>query len=175
LVKHANWKPLIDNMFLDRATRDIEGEDEAYNFASRNTLGGLLVFACFFDKKKGGFAKDPCFMVIALPSTGLDVSNLALTSDEVWGEDKLIHRSGLPVTDTGNNPLRPVCGTVGSECLLGLYPVPVRDSILKTPLVWCMNGDVVFSVGSSAYKSSMDNEITGWLGVGEPKETEYHR
>jgi hypothetical protein len=58
-------------MFLDGATRDIKGEDEAYKFASLNTLGGLLVFARFFDKKKGAFAKDPCFMVIALPSTGI--------------------------------------------------------------------------------------------------------
>jgi hypothetical protein len=38
-----------------------------------------------------------------------------------------------------------------------------------------MNGDVVFSVGSAPHKSSVHNEITGWLGVSEPKETEYHR
>jgi hypothetical protein len=57
-------------MFLDGATRDIKGEDEAYKFASCNALGGLLVFACFFDKKKGAFAKDPCFMVIAPPQQG---------------------------------------------------------------------------------------------------------
>jgi hypothetical protein len=100
-------------------------------------------------------------MVIALSSTGLDGSTLTLMSDEVWGEDKLIHLSGLPVTDTGDNPLSPVCGTVRSACLLGLYPVPVRDSILKTPLIWCMHGDVVLSVGSPPYKGSMDNEITG--------------
>jgi hypothetical protein len=116
------------------------------------------------DKKKGAFAKDPCFMVIAVPLTGLDGPALTLTSDEVWGENKLIRLSGLPVTDTGDDPVSPICGTVGSECLLGLYPVPVRDSIMKTPLVWCLKGDVVFSVGSSPHKGSMDNEITGWLG-----------
>jgi hypothetical protein len=110
-------------------------------------------------------------MVIALPSTDLDGPALALTSDKVWGEDKLIHLSGLPVTDTGEDPLIPICGTVGSECLLGVYPVPFRDSILKTPLVWCMNGDVVFSVGSAPHKSSVDNKIMGWIGVSEPKET----
>jgi hypothetical protein len=103
-----------------------------------NALGGLLIFAHFFDKKKGAFANDPCFMVITLPSTGLDVSAL-----EVWGKEKLVHLSGLPVTDTCDDPLSPVCGTFGSECLLGLYPVPVRELIMKTPLVWCMSGDVV--------------------------------
>jgi hypothetical protein len=119
---------------------------------------------------KGAFANDPCFMVIVLPWTGLDDPALTLTPDEVWGEDKLVHLSGLPVTDTGDDPLSPICGTVGSECLLGLYPVPVGYSILKTPLVWCMNNNVVFSVGSSPHKCSMDNEITGWIGVSEPKE-----
>jgi hypothetical protein len=138
-------------------------------FASRNAVGGLLVFTLFFDKKKGAFAKDPCFMAIAVPSTGLDGPALTLTSDKVWGEDKLVHLSGLPVTDTGKDPLSPLCGTVGSECLLGMYPVLVRDLILKTPLVWCMNGDVVFSVGSSPHKGFVDNEITGWRGVNEPK------
>jgi hypothetical protein len=92
-------------------------------------------------------------MVIALPSTGPDGPALALTSDEVWGEDKLIHLSGLPVTNTGDNPLSPVRGMVGSECLSGLYPVPIRDAIQRTPLVWCMNGDVVFSVGSATHKA----------------------
>jgi hypothetical protein len=55
----------------------------------------------------------------------------------------------------GDDPLSPVCGTLGSESLLGLYPVPVRDSILNTPLVWYMNGNVVFSVGSSPHKGSV--------------------
>jgi hypothetical protein len=162
-------------MFFDGATRDIKGEEEAFKFASCNALVGLLVFAQVFSKKKGAFAKDPFFIVVAIPLTGLEGPTLTLTSDEVWGKDKLIYLSGLPVTDTGKAPLNPVCGTVRSECLLGLYPVPLRDSILKTPLIWCMNGDVVFSVGSSPHKGSMDNEITGWLGVNESKETEYHR
>jgi hypothetical protein len=110
-------------------------------------------------------------MVIALPSTGLDGPALTLTSDQVCGKDKLMHLSSLPVTNMGDNPLSPVCGTFGS--LLGLYPVPIRDSILKTPLFWYMNGDMVLSVGSTPHKSSVDNKITGWLGVSEPKETEY--
>jgi hypothetical protein len=38
-----------------------------------------------------------------------------------------------------------------------------------------MNGDLVFSVGSAPHKGSVDNKITGCLGVSEPKETEYHR
>jgi hypothetical protein len=33
-VKCANWKSLLDNMFLDGATRDIKGEDEAYKLTS---------------------------------------------------------------------------------------------------------------------------------------------
>jgi hypothetical protein len=156
-------------MYLNSATMDIKGEDEAYKFTSRNALRGLLIFTCFFDKEKGALTKDPCFMVITLPLTGLDGPALTLMSDEVWGKDKLIHLSGLPVTDTGKDPLSPLCGTVGSECLLGMYPVLVRDLILKTPLVWCMNGDVVFSVGSSPHKGFVDNEITGWRGVNEPK------
>jgi hypothetical protein len=161
-------------MFLDGATRDIKGEDEAYKFASRNTLG-LLVFTRFFDKNKGAFTKDPCFMVIALPSTGLDGPTLTLAPDEIWGKDKLIHLSGLPVTDTGNDPMSPICGTVGSEFILDMFPVPVGYLILKTPMVWCMNSDVVFSVGSSPHKGSVDKEITGWFSISEPKETEYHR
>jgi hypothetical protein len=114
-------------------------------------------------------------MVIALPSTGLDGPTLTLMSDEVWGEDKLVHLLGLPVAYTGDDPMIPVCGTVSSACLLGLYRISFRDLILKTPLVWCMNGDVVFSVGSSPHKGSVDNKITGWIGVRDPKETEYHR
>jgi hypothetical protein len=159
-------------MYIDGATRNIKWEDEAYKFTPRNALGGLLVFIRFFDKEKDAFTKDPCFLVIALPSTGLDDPTHTLTPDEVWGKDKLIHLSGFPVTDTGCDPLSPICGTVGSECLSGLYLVPIRDSILKNPLVWCMNSDVVFSVGSTPHKSSVDNKITGWLGVSEPNETE---
>jgi hypothetical protein len=174
-VKCANWKSLIDNMFFDGTTKDIKGEDEAYKFASRNALGDLLVFTRFFDKKKGEINKDPCFMVIALPLTGLDGPVLTLTTDEVWGEDKLIYLSGRRVTDTVDDPLSPVYGTVRSECLFGLYPVPFRDWILKKPLVWCMHSDMLFSVGSSPHKGSVENKITGWIGVSEPKEMEYHR
>jgi hypothetical protein len=100
---------------------------------------------------------------------------LSLTLDEIWGEDKVVHLSGLPVTNMGDDPLSPTCGIVGSTCLLGLYPGTIRHLILKTPLVWCMNGDVVCSVGSAPYKSSIYNEMMGWLGFSEPKETEYHR
>jgi hypothetical protein len=53
-------------------------------------------------------------MVIALPSMGLDGPDITLTSDEVWGDGKLLHLSGLPVADTRDDPLSPVCGTVGS-------------------------------------------------------------
>jgi hypothetical protein len=81
-VKCATWKLLLNNMYLDSATRDLKGEDEAYTFASWNALGGLLVFARFFDTEKKAFTKDPCFMVIALPLTGLDGTALTLTSDE---------------------------------------------------------------------------------------------
>jgi hypothetical protein len=42
-------------------------------------------------------------------------------------------------------------------------------------MVWCMNDNVVFSVGSNPYKTSVDDEIMGWLGVSEPKETDCHR
>jgi hypothetical protein len=97
-VKCATWKYLLDN----------QGEDEAYKFASRNALGGILVFARFFDPEKKAFAQDPCFMVIAPPSTGMDDRALTLMLDEVWGDDKLVHLSGLPVTDTENDPLSPV-------------------------------------------------------------------
>jgi hypothetical protein len=38
-----------------------------------------------------------------------------------------------------------------------------------------MNGNVVLSLGSSPHKGSVDNEITGWLGISEPKKAEYHR
>jgi hypothetical protein len=119
-IKRATWKSLLDNLYLDSATHDLKGEDDAYEFTSRNALGGLLVLASFFDPETKSFAQDPCFMVIALPSTCLDGPALTLTSDEVWGDDKLVHLLGLPVTDTGENPLSPVYGMVGSECLSGL-------------------------------------------------------
>jgi hypothetical protein len=32
-----------------------------------------------------------------------------------------------------------------------------------------------FLSGIRLHKGSVDNEITGWLGVGDPKEKEYHR
>jgi hypothetical protein len=114
-------------------------------------------------------------MVIALPSTGLDDPALTLTSDKGWGDDKLVHLSGIPVANMGDNPLSLVCGTVRSECLSGLYPIQIRKEIIRTPLVWCMNGDVVFSVGSAPHKTSVDNKIMGWRGVGDPKETDYYR
>jgi hypothetical protein len=99
-VKRATWKSLINNLYLDHATHDLKGEDEAYKFASRNAIGGILLFASFFDPEKKYFAHDPCFMVIVLPSTGLEGPALALTSDEVWGGDKFLHLSGIQVTDT---------------------------------------------------------------------------
>jgi hypothetical protein len=71
-VKRTTWKSLLDNMYFNSATRDLKGDDEAYKFASRNALGGLLVFTRFFYKEKQTFAKDPCFVIVALPSTGLD-------------------------------------------------------------------------------------------------------
>jgi hypothetical protein len=156
-------------MYLDSATHGLMGEDKAYKLPSRNALGIILVFARFFDPEKKAFAQDPCFMVIALPSTGMNVPALTLTPDEVWGDNKLVHLSGLPVTDTGDNPLSPLCGMVGSECLSGLYPLPIIEAILRKHLVWCMNGDVVFSVGFAPYKTSVDNEIMGCLGVNDPK------
>jgi hypothetical protein len=102
------------------------------------------MFTRFLDPETESFAQDPFFMVIALPSTDLNDPALTLTSDEVWGDDKLLHLSVLPVTDTGEVPLSPICGTVGSEYISGLYPTPIAGSILKTPLVWCLNGDVDF-------------------------------
>jgi hypothetical protein len=51
-------------------------------------------------------------MLIVLPSTGIDGPVLTLTSDEVWGRDKLIHLSGLPVTNTEDEPVITICGTV---------------------------------------------------------------
>jgi hypothetical protein len=86
-----------------------------------------------------------------------------------------VHLLILPVTDIGDDPISPVCGTVGSECLSDRYPFPIRESILITPLVWCMHGDVVFLVSSVPHKTTVDNKITGWIGVNDPKETDYHR
>jgi hypothetical protein len=59
-------------------------------------------------------------MEIMLPSMGLGSLALALMSDKVWVDDKLLHLSGLPVTDTGEDPLSSLCGTTDSECLSGL-------------------------------------------------------
>jgi hypothetical protein len=68
-------------------------------------------------------------MVISLLSTGLDIPALALTSDGVWDDDKLLHLSGLPVTYMGEDPLSPLCGTVGSKMLFRPlpHPYPERD------------------------------------------------
>jgi hypothetical protein len=98
VVKCATLKSLLDNLYLDHATHNLKGEDQAQNIASRNTLGGILVFTSFFDPEAKSFAHGPCFMVIALPSIGLDVPTLTLTSDKVWGEYKFLHLLGLPVT-----------------------------------------------------------------------------
>jgi hypothetical protein len=114
-------------------------------------------------------------MVIGMSSKCLDGSALTPTSDEVWGDDKLLHLLGLPVTYTGEDPISPVYGTVGSECFSGLYPTPIRCAILKTPLVWCMNRQLDFLVGSAPHKMLSDDEITGWLNVNDPKQMEYHR
>jgi hypothetical protein len=117
-VKCATWKSLLNNMYLDSATRDLKGEDEANNWKNP----GIRLF--FYPETKA-FAQDPCFMVIALPSTGMDGPALTLMVDKVWGDDKLVHLSGLPVTDMGDDPLSPICDTVGSECISGLYPIPI--------------------------------------------------
>jgi hypothetical protein len=70
----------------------------------------------------------------------------------------------------GDDPISPVCDTIGSEYLSGVYPIP----IIRTPLVWCINGDVVFLVGSAPHKTTVDDKITRWLGVNKPKETDCH-
>jgi hypothetical protein len=85
-------------MYLDGATCDLKGEDEADKFTSRNALGGLLVFTRFFNPETKAFTRDPCIMVIALPSTGLDGSALTLMVDEIWGDDKLTFRASLSRT-----------------------------------------------------------------------------
>jgi hypothetical protein len=43
------------------------------------------------------------------------------------------------------------------------------------PLECCINGDVFFLVGYAPHRTSVDNEIAGWLGVHDPKETDYDR
>jgi hypothetical protein len=47
-VKWGIWKSLLKNLYLEGATRNHKGYNEAYKYASRNALGGILVFACFF-------------------------------------------------------------------------------------------------------------------------------
>jgi hypothetical protein len=123
------------------------------------------VFARFFDPETKAFAQYPCFVVVVLPSTCLDGPALSQTSYAVWGDDKLMHLSGLPFTDMGDDQLRAVCSMVRVECISGLYPVPIREEVIRIPLVWCMNGDVVFLVGSAKNKTLADNEITGWIGL----------
>jgi hypothetical protein len=73
-MQRATCKSLLDNLYLNSATRDLKEDDEVYTFSSRNALGGILVFTCFFDPETKSLAQDPCFMVITLPSTGLDGS-----------------------------------------------------------------------------------------------------
>jgi hypothetical protein len=48
-VKQATWKSLLDNFYLEGATRNLKGDDEAYKYASRNALVGILVLVQFFD------------------------------------------------------------------------------------------------------------------------------
>jgi hypothetical protein len=84
-------KCLLDNPYIDGATRDLKVEYEAYKFTSWNALGGILVFTRFTDLEAKTFSRDPCFMVIKLPSTGMDGPALTLTSEEVWVEDRLVH------------------------------------------------------------------------------------
>jgi hypothetical protein len=71
-IKLTTWKSLIDNLYLDNATHDLKGEEEAYKFAYRNALGGILVFTRFFNLETKSFTQDPCLMFIALTSTSLD-------------------------------------------------------------------------------------------------------
>jgi hypothetical protein len=138
-VKWATWKTLLNNLYLEGATHNLKGEHDAYTYTSPNALGCIKVLARFFDPMTQSFAPNPCFMAIALPSTGINASALTLPSDEVWGDDTLLHLLGLPVNDMGEYPFNPVCGTVGTECHSGLHPTPIRCTVLKTPLVWCMN------------------------------------
>jgi hypothetical protein len=56
-VERGTWKSLLDNMHFDDATHDLKGVDEAYNFASRNALGEILVFTRFLDPETKAFAR----------------------------------------------------------------------------------------------------------------------
>jgi hypothetical protein len=118
-VQLASLKSLLENMCLKAATRNLKGDDDVYKPASRNTLGGLLVHIRFFDAHKKAFTKEQCFMAIALSSTGVygTAITLTITPDEVVGGDKLLHFWGLPVTNTGEDLVSPVYGTVSSEFL----------------------------------------------------------
>jgi hypothetical protein len=51
-VKRATYKSLLNNMYLEGATRNLKGDDEAYKYASRNTLEGILVYAHFLIQTK---------------------------------------------------------------------------------------------------------------------------
>jgi hypothetical protein len=159
-------------MYLDAATHNLKGGDESYKYTSRNALGGLLVHTHFFDVKKMAFTPDLFFMVITLPSTGLDGPVLTLTSDEVWGADKLVHLLGLQVTNKEDKAISLVCDS--SECLSGQSPTPLRITILQTPLVWRMHGEIVFSVVSVSHSMANNDDITGWLGVKDLSKTQYH-
>jgi hypothetical protein len=46
-VKWETWKSLLDNLYLEGATHNLKGEDEAYKHASHNALGGILMFTTF--------------------------------------------------------------------------------------------------------------------------------
>jgi hypothetical protein len=58
---------------------------------------------------------------------------------------------GLQFTNTEDKPLNPVCGTVSSECIPGQSSTPISITILHTPLVYCMNGEVVFYIWWRCY------------------------
>jgi hypothetical protein len=141
-VERVTWKLLINNMYLEGTTRNLKGDDDAYKHAYCNALGGILVHALPFDSEKRAFTRDPCFMAIALPSTGLNGPTITLASDEVWVDDTCVHFSGLPVTAMGEDPLSPVCSMVGSKCLSSFGLVLVI-MILRTDSVinWfvCIN------------------------------------
>jgi hypothetical protein len=173
-VHQANWKTLLCTMYLNATTRNPNGEDETYKYAPHDALGGLLMHARFYNIENKAFIQDSCFVVIALPSTGLDGPVITLTSDEVCGGEKLVHLLGLSVTDMQDEPLIPVCGTVSIECLSGQSSTPICSTILQTSLVWCMHNKVVFSVVLVPHSMANDNEITGWLSVNGPLEMQYH-
>jgi hypothetical protein len=113
-------------------------------------------------------------MFMALPSTRLDSPVLTLTSDEVRGRDNLVHLSGLQFTNTEDEPPIPICDTVSSECHSGQSPTPIHSTIIQTPMVWYMNGKIVFSVMLVPHSTANDNHITGLLGIKDPSETQYH-